>query len=54
MAISEAIDKAQEENESIHSDSNSMLTPFKENLYEAFSSKFFVDECDYDTKLIAF
>lgn len=28
-----------------------LLKPFKENLYEAFSSRLFVDECDLDTKL---
>jgi hypothetical protein len=30
------------------------VTPFKENLYDAFSSKLFVDECDLDIKLQAF
>jgi hypothetical protein len=30
------------------------VAPFKENLYEAFSSRLFVDECDLDTKQQAF
>ena len=31
-----------------------LVQPFKDNLYEAFSSKFFVDECDLETKLQAY
>lgn len=33
---------------------NPLIQPFKDNLYEAFSSRLFVDECDLDTKLQAY
>lgn len=29
------------------------MAPFRDNLYDAFSSKLFVDECDLDTKIQA-
>ncbi len=32
----------------------SIASQFKDNLYESFSSRLFVDECALDTKLAAF
>eukprot|EP00347_Sterkiella_histriomuscorum_P007059 403350406 len=38
----------------IFSQDDPLVQPFKDNLYEAFSSRFFVDECDLDTKMQAY
>lgn len=50
-ALEEAIDLSQSDSQNIQQDNNPNVEPFKKNLYEAFSSRLFVDECDYDTKL---
>ena len=47
--ISEAIAIAESSQEAY--DNDPLVQPFKDNLYEAFSSKMFVDECDFDNKL---
>jgi hypothetical protein len=51
-ALNDVIDKAELElAQSNHtSEDNSLVIPHKEAIYNAFSSKFFVDECDLDHK----
>jgi len=46
--------KIEHDAESLSQDNNPLVQPFKDNLYEAFSSRLFVDECDFDTKLQAY
>ncbi len=42
------------DNESSNSDTNPLVAHYKENIYEAFQSRVFLDECSLDNLLQAF